>query len=152
MKLRKMAIWLLVFLSMASLAACDKLPSGQKDSPASKITLSPDKTAIVGQVTDKINPHPPITNTVVRLAKVFWNEDHTKGAFVAEGATSPSSITDDKGYFQFPALDPGEYVIIVGELLGKNVIISKPDGKPRIYTPAGGKVMDVGTLEVDLRQ
>jgi hypothetical protein len=120
--------------------------------PASEVILTPTKATIIGRVnTTYTGSVTPLTNTVVRLAKVFWNADKTDGAFVLEGASSPSAITNQKGEFVFENIDPADYVIVVGEAEGDNEIIAKPNGEAKIYTVEPDIALDVGTLTVKLR-
>lgn len=92
----------------------------------------------------------PIPGIGVRLGRVFWNADKTDGAFVFEGATSPSTVTSADGSFAFTDVAPGDYVILVGDLLADHRIMAEDSGKAKIYSVAEGQPLDVGQLEVDL--
>lgn len=137
------------------LTGCSKLalPSSGNDTQkmAAKITLTPSKAAMVGRVeTTYTGKRTPLGKTVVRLARVFWNEDKSDGAFVLEGATSPSNISTEDGFFVFSNIDPADYVVVVGEVIGYNEIIKEPDGKAKVYTVQAGQTLDIGTLVVQL--
>jgi hypothetical protein len=107
--------------------------------------------AIVGRaVSTLVDPPIPLGRTIVRLAKVFWNEDHSDGAYVLEGATSPSTVTDNDGFFAFANIAPGDYVVVVGNVNAQYQIISDPDGKPIIHTVAADSTLDVGTLSAPI--
>lgn len=86
----------------------------------------------------------------VRLARVFWNEDKSDGAFVLEGATSPSALIAEDGSFILSNVPPADYVIVVGDPVGSNVIISEANGRARVITLEAGEVFNVGRLEVAL--
>lgn len=105
--------------------------------------------AMTGQVVSSSTSR-PMANTTVRLARVFWNEQHTDGVYVLEGANSPSAITNDDGFFAFVNLSPADYVLIVGDVFGDHVIVSKPDGSARVFTARENEVTDVGRILVDL--
>jgi hypothetical protein len=139
---------LITFFGFAVLASCT---SG--GSIASKVTLTPSKTAVVGKVntsfTGKVKP---LANTAVRLAKVFWNSDQSDGAYVLEGGTSPSTITNKNGEFVFENIEPADYVVVVGNAEGDFEIISAADGKAKIFKAEPDKILDIGTLDVKLRQ
>jgi hypothetical protein len=92
----------------------------------------------------------PLPGTEIRLAKAYWNEDRTDGAFVIDETTSPITITDDNGKFAFTAIEARDYVIVIGDLYGQNVIFANADGSARIYTTELGSSLDVGVLQVDL--
>ncbi len=139
----------LFLIASLTLAGC----GARANSLIAQITLTPSKTAIVGKVmTNASGKTLPLTKTVVRLAIVFWNEDKSEGAFVLEGGSSPSAISNEKGEFAFTNLDPKDYVVVVGDMMGDNVIIAEPDGKAKIFTPESDKTLDIGVLEVSLVQ
>lgn len=116
---------------------------------ASQLKKPSTNGAMVGQVISN-QTGKPLADTVVRLAKVFWNEDHSEGAYVLEGATSPGDDTDEMGIFVFEDLKPAEYVIVVGDIMGDYEIISEPDGKAKIYTVEEGAVLQIDPLNVNL--
>jgi hypothetical protein len=116
------------------------------------ITLTPTKAILSGKVyTSYSGSLQPLKGTVVRLAKVFWNSDKTDGAFVLEGASSPSAITNQNGEFAFGNIAPADYVIVVGDAEGDNEIIGETNGKAKIYQVQPDKILDVGILKVKLR-
>ena len=116
-------------------------------------TLSPTLSAVKGRVLTVASGSPrPLADTVVRLAKVFYNEPHTDGVYVLDGASSPGALTDQDGRFSIVNIEPADYVIVVGDAESPDhVIISEPDGKARLFTAEAGQVLDVGTLEVGLK-
>ncbi|MCX7707463.1 MAG: hypothetical protein N2204_05600, partial [Anaerolineae bacterium] len=115
-------------------------------------TPAPDVASVVGRVVAADTKSPQtLTGMPVRLARVFWNEDRSDGAFVLEGATSPSALIQEDGFFFFQNVVPADYVIVVGDPFGQNAIITEPDGKARVITLEAGKTLDVGKLEVTLK-
>ena len=109
------------------------------------------KSAMVGQIaTISSGGKQPLQGMVVRLATVHWSEDKTEGAFVLDGASAPSAKTVEDGVFIFTDIEPGDYVIVVGDVMGLHEIISEPDGAAKIYSTAKGQVLDAGLLEVSL--
>jgi hypothetical protein len=145
MKLQKpILIMILLFAAVQTSCASKSL--------AVQITLTPTKAALSGKVyTSYSGSLQPLKGTVVRLAKVFWNNDKTDGAFVLEGGSSPSTITNQKGEFVFGNIDPADYVVVVGDAEGDNEIIAETNGKAKIYKVEADKILDVGTLKVKLR-
>lgn len=115
-------------------------------------TPAPDTANVVGWV---VAADTKVPNTLVgmpvRLAQVFWNEDKSDGAFVLEGATSPSALVQEDGYFLFQNVPPADYVIVVGDPFSQNAIITEPNGKARVITVEAGKTFDAGRLEVTLK-
>lgn len=129
--------------------------SETQDAPKSPVddlaTISPSESRIAGTVfsISKQNEG-PLQATEVRLAKVHWNNDQTEGAFVIDETADPVAISDDEGKFTFTKLEVRDYVIVVGDLYGQNVIISNADGSARIFKTQLGESLDVGILQVDL--
>lgn len=146
MKAQK-TIFILILLIVTILTSCT-----DSKSTAPKIILTPTKAALIGKVyTTYASKTQPLAGTVVRLAKVFWNNDKTDGAYVLEGGTSPSAITNQNGEFAFVNINPADYVIVVGDAEGDNEVIVETNGKAKIYIVESDKILDVGTLEVKLR-
>jgi hypothetical protein len=109
-------------------------------------------TGMAGMVlSSAYQPAKILGTTPMRLAAVQWNKDHTDGIFILTGSRSPGTTSEADGRFLFADIPPGDYVIVVGEVIGTNEIFSKPDGKPYIFTVEKGKVTDVGTVTVNLQ-
>ena len=141
------SLTLLLFISACSAS------SNQSQEVVNELTKQITMTPTMGGVTGILkstSSGEPLDNTVVRLAKVYWNEDNTDGAFVLEGATSPSTISNEEGGFIIANIEPADYVMVVGEVIGIHEIISNPDGSAIIYTIQSGTILDIKTLEVDL--
>jgi len=114
-------------------------------------TISPSESRITGTVISIAEQSKgPLEETEVRLAKVYWNDNQSDGAFVIDETADPVAISDDEGKFTFTKLDVRDYVIVVGDLYGQNVIISNSDGSARIFKTLLGESLDVGVLQVDL--
>lgn len=118
--------------------------------PPPVITLTPKKSAVIGRVIQiSGNQRKSLANTSVRLAKTQWNEQKTEGIFVLDTANSPGALTRSDGSFALVNIEPGDYVIIVGDVIGVHVIVSEPDGKAKVYTAEQDQILDIGTLEID---
>jgi len=114
-------------------------------------TVSPSESRITGTVISIAEQGKgPLQETEVRLAKVYWNDDQSDGAFVIDETADPVAISDDEGKFTFTMLEVRDYVIVVGDLYGQNVIISNSDGSARIFKTQLGETLDVGVLQVNL--
>ena len=107
------------------------------------------KATVTGQVFS-LKTNAPLANMVVRLAEVHRQGD--EGAYLLDTAFSPGDITDEQGYFAFESIEPGEYVVVVGnvEVYNEYVIIPESSGKPLVYNFAADKVEDIGQLIVNL--
>ena len=139
-------------IALLLIAACGGRPPGSSTpAPKGEITVSPNMSAIVGYVESRTGSETaPLTNTTVRLAEVMRFEEGDRAIFVLEGATSPGDITDEDGYFCIVDLKPGEYVIVVGEVIGENEIISESNGNAKVFKAEQDSVLNVGILEVNL--
>ena len=135
--------------AVSPLVVPTEAPADKSPDVSRQVTPMPSMAAMTGQIISTSTSQ-PMASTVVRLARVFWNEQHTDGAFVLEGARSPATVADDSGFFVFENLNPADYVLVVGEVLGDHVIVSEPDGSARIFTAEEDKVTDVGQIFVDL--
>ncbi len=125
----------------------EALPQATADLPA--VEPEAGKATVTGQViTTKTNG--PLKNTVVRLAEV--HRDGEDGAFLLDTAFSPGDITNDEGQFTFANIEPGEYVLVVGnvEFYDGYVIIPETSGRPKVYNFPAGQLTDLGSLTVDL--
>jgi hypothetical protein len=108
------------------------------------------KSGVSGRVLSTTTGGKPLSETPVRLGKIYWNADKTDGAYVFEGGTSPSAITKTDGTFAFDSIEPGDYAIAVGDLMGNSVLIRGANQKARIITVVPDQILDVGTLQVAL--
>jgi len=76
----------------------------------------------------------PLSNVVVRLAKVFKTEhDDENGTFILDEANSPSTISEEDGRYYFINIEPGEYVIFIGQLHNDYMVVSDSDQNPNVY-------------------
>lgn len=118
--------------------------------PTPVITLIPKKSAIIGRVFRVSNNYRNVlAHTSIRLAKIQWNQHKIEGIFVLDTANSPGALTRSDGSFTISNIEPGDYVIIVGDVIGVHTIISDSEGKIKIYSVEPDQILDIGTLEID---
>ncbi|HXF60390.1 MAG TPA: hypothetical protein VNK95_02160 [Caldilineaceae bacterium] len=133
------------------LQAESPLAAPESPLPTPVSITDPEMGAFVGRIVSTNLPgNPPLAGSGVRLGNVIWNEDHTDGTFVIEGSKSPGADIAADGTFAFLDLPPGEYVMVVGDLLGKHEVIVDADGKAKIFVAEAGEVTDLGTIGVKL--
>ncbi|MCB9419217.1 MAG: hypothetical protein H6667_05405 [Ardenticatenaceae bacterium] len=135
------------------IVACNKNTTPDK-TPKMELVVTPssvasDKGALIGQIVS-VTDSTPLLDTEVRLAKIFWDETKEQGAYVIEGGSSPTTITDANGRFVFNDLDLQDYAIVVGDLYGQYEVLSQEDGSAQIFTPKVGVVEDIGVIKVNL--
>lgn len=150
-------IFLLLLLTLSSVqcqqvANRSSYPSSAYPSdgiPLPQFTIAPSKSAVIGRIVlISGNQRKELANTVVRLAPVQWNEQKTDGIFVLDTAHSPGTITRTDGLFTFINIEPADYVIIVGDVMGVHAIILESDGRVKIFRAEANQTLDVGTLEI----
>jgi hypothetical protein len=126
-------------------------PASAAPTALSQVIADPEKATLLGTVLPKDEGGlKPLPGTVMWLAQVHWNADKTDGAFVLNGAESPSATIKDDNSFAFTDVPPGDYAIIVGDPMGVNAIVLAPDGQAKVVTLEAGKTLDVGKLEVQM--
>lgn len=146
-KLRLMAI---VTLLMLLLAACQNESAPAVVVPGSTqagATTVAGKATVVGRVLSQ-QTGAPLANTPVRLAEVYREGD--QGAYVLDGARSPGAVTGGDGGFVISNIEAKEYVVVIGDPYGKNVVVPDPSGKARVWMAAADQVLDIGSLRVAL--
>lgn len=149
--IKYLPIFLLIMGTACSGLGVNNTTSDPIEQIKANVTPVPGNGAMVGQILNQVTGE-PMTDTIVRLARVFWNEDQSGGAFVLEGATSPSAVTSLDGTFAFSNVPPADYVLVVGEVIGYNVIIQEEDGSARIYTINPDEILEIKPLSVNLTQ
>ncbi|MCC9077332.1 hypothetical protein FKZ61_014595 [Litorilinea aerophila] len=93
----------------------------------------------------------PITNAVIRLAEVYCPENttpqdkETDCFWTLSNSFSPSTFSDDNGYFQFDNIEARDWVVIVGDMMTIYTFITRGEQqKPIIWTTESGKLLDIG--------
>jgi len=120
--------------------------SDEEPTASPQVVPDPSVAAMTGQIISTPTSQ-PVANTLVRLAKVFWDEQHKDGAYVLNTANSPTTLTDDNGFFVFENLEPADYVMVIGEM-PRDHIVSNSDGSAKVVMTERGKVADVGKIFV----
>lgn len=132
----------------AAYPGADAYPSDLISPPT--LTVAPNKSAVVGRVVRiSGNQRKALRNTSILFAKTQWNEQKNEGIFVLDTANSPGTLTRSDGSFMINNIEPGTYVIIVGDAIGVHTVISEPDGRAKVYTIEPNQILDIGIIEVD---
>jgi len=105
------------------------------------------KATLIGRVVSQVTGK-PITNIPVRLAEVY--RQGNEGAFILDGAFSPTTLTDNAGHFVLSNIEPREYVIVIGDPQGEYHITPDSNGSARVWDIGDGEILDVGELLVNL--
>jgi len=147
MKIKK---FFLVLISMVIFLASCQQTSVPTDAVKTVPTPASDKATVTGKVVS-LTGSKPYANTVVYLAEIHSNAGES--AFVLDTAHSPAAKTDAAGNFVFINVAPADYAFIVCDPMGSYGIVpdEKDSNKARVWTVAANKVLDIGTLSVDLK-
>ena len=135
--------FLLLVLSIALLlSACSTVTT----SPTPAIpTASAASGVVAGRLVSQ-DTHSAYANRYVFLAVVSYNKEG-QGAFFVDTVHSPTTQSDDKGYFRFVDVMPEDYVLVVGEPAMGSVAITDPNtGNPKIWKVKSGKVIQMGEI------
>lgn len=139
--------------ALVLLVACTGTPSiSPTRVPVSTGFVAPTPAAgravFVGRIVGK-ESRAPIKRTYVYLAQVYRDASGTQSAFAVDIARSPATISDREGLVVFTDVEPGDYVIVVGDFYGKNDTVREVDGKPKVVAIGSGDVLDLGLISVD---
>ena len=104
------------------------------------------KATVTGKVISTITNKP--LHISVWLAEVHRQGD--QAIYLLNSANSPSVFADDNGIFVLSNVPPMEYVIIIGNTEGLNVVIKDETGKPKVWNIPADKILDTGELKVAL--
>jgi hypothetical protein len=105
------------------------------------------KATVTGRVLSKQNGV-PIAGTPVRLAEV--TRQGAEAIYVLDGANSPGAETNAQGEFVMANIAAREYVLVVGDPIGKYYVVQDDATRARVWNAAADQVLDVGEQRVDL--
>ena len=135
---------LLVVFFLLVLAGCSTA-TPQSGTPLP--TPKADSAVVTGRI---MNPAgQPYTDEYVFLAEVNYNDQH-QGAYFLDTARSPGTKSDSNGYFHFDSIPPKDYVVVIGDPVGRSVALTdKSTGNPKIWKIEAGKTLEMGDLKFD---
>lgn len=140
-------ISLLTLLTILLLTACGQ--TTVQTPVASPTPPAPPEAGLATVIGRIVNPDgASMPRVIVRLAEVVRGVEGRGGAFILDVSTSPSTFTDNDGYFIIPNIKGTEYVIVIGdvEITGIYEIIPQADGKARVFNMPADQVTDVGEI------
>jgi hypothetical protein len=140
---------LLILIIAFLLAACSESSTPKQTTaatPTPPLPPDPGLATVIGRI---VNPDgESMPGIIVRLAEVVRGVEGRGGAFILDVAHSPSTFTDDAGFFIIPNILGTEYVIVIGdvEITGIYEIIPQADGKARVFNMPADQITDVGNI------
>jgi hypothetical protein len=123
---------------------------------AASAAIEPQRAAVVGSAVHATTGA-PIANAVIRLAEVYCPEDikpeeeETKCFIALDDAFSPSTYSDDNGFFEFLNIEPRTYGLMIGDIMGDNAYAVDANGDKIRYIVEADKVLDLGSVPVEYR-
>ncbi len=117
-------------------------------------SIAKDKATVTGILLSSKN-NTPLTDTVVRLAEVYYSdnvqaEEKTGGVYALDNAFSPSAITDSEGHFTFTDIEARDYVLMVGDIFGNWALaLNETKEKPEVWSAVERSITDIGEIYVD---
>jgi protocatechuate 3,4-dioxygenase beta subunit len=136
---KKITSILLLFMLVSLLSGC-------KNSDVLKPAAG---TAIVTGRIVSVNTGKPYSDVYVWLADIYRNADGG-GAYALDTSSTINTTTDSDGNYIFKDIKPGEYVLVFGDPMTNYFIVSDENHKPQVWTAEGDKILEVGTLKIDL--
>jgi hypothetical protein len=140
-----------VFMMMVGVLLLAGCAANSTNSPSKPTVTNPQagKAAVTGRILS-VSTGKPFVEEYVFLAGVSYN-DKGEGAYFLDTSRSPGTKSDQEGYFQINNLNPGDYVLTVGDPMGHSMVLTdKTSGAPKIWKLQGDKVMDLGDLRFEL--
>ncbi|MCL4835110.1 MAG: hypothetical protein KJZ86_21890 [Caldilineaceae bacterium] len=123
----------------------------QFPSDLGSVQVHPGKAVVIGRLISTIDQQ-PITDTPVRMAKIFYaeegNKDPNQGAWALDNAQSPFAYTNESGYFIFENVEPTDFVIFVGDMLSRYNVETSDNERPVPHTAPPDKLTDLGDIWV----
>jgi hypothetical protein len=110
-------------------------------------TPEPGKANAVGRVMTR-GANEPYANVIVRLAPVVDLGTDEDDAFALDDANSPGTVTDAQGYFAFANVEPGDYVLIFGNVSTIYLIPTSTPDHAIVVKLTAGQVTDIGELPI----
>lgn len=98
----------------------------------------------------------PLPDAVVRLAEVYCPGDLEADAdkreacvWALDDAFSPSTFTDAEGSFVFESIEARDYVLLVGDMMTRYVMLKDAEDKPLMWTVPADQAIDIGEYHVN---
>jgi len=106
------------------------------------------KATVTGSVYS-LTYNQPIVGIPVSLSEIIRDESG-EGVYVYDPAFSPTTDSLPGGYFVFENVDPGEYVVVVGNVeINTYKIVAEADGLPKIFNAAVDQITELPIIEVE---
>jgi len=122
-------------------------------SPPAFETSQPEMGTVIGRLVSNTT-EVPLNREIVRLAEVecpegvAQSDKRSQCVWTLSNAFSPSTFTDENGFFAFTDVPPQDYVIIAGDMIGKYINIADENG-PFMLEAISDEITDTGEHHIE---
>ncbi|MBW6475171.1 MAG: hypothetical protein K0B14_18735 [Anaerolineaceae bacterium] len=72
-----------------------------------------------------------------------------EGVYALDTSSNPYTLTDEDGYFLFEDIEPGEYILFIGDPMTKFAIVTDDNGEVRVWDILPNETNDLGVISID---
>jgi len=72
-----------------------------------------------------------------------------EGVYALDTSSNPNTFTDENGFFVFEDIDPGEYILFVGDLMTKFEIVTDDSGEIKVWDILPNESNDLGVISIE---
>jgi hypothetical protein len=151
---RRLVILVLAFgLVLSACQSPTSVPTaaGGAATPVPTVDLAqkpePGKATAIGRIMTH-GTNQPYANVIVRLAEVVDLGTAEEDAFALDETNSPGTVSDEQGYFAFSSIEPGDYVLIFGNISTIYVIPTSTPDHAIVVQLTQDQVTDIGELQI----
>lgn len=131
-----------------STAAVPATPGPATRTPNVVPTPATGRAVVVGTLAN-LKSGGVVASIKVFLAKIYYSADGTQAAFGLDIRTSPRTVTSADGYFAFVDVEPGDYLLMVGDpTFAGTVKYSDSTGKDVVLKLNAGQTLNIGEARV----
>lgn len=115
---------------------------------------------------DRASIPSPKEGTANILGKIdFLNQDHSEGisvwvtkvyrtasgdgVYALDTSSNPYTLTDENGYFLFEDIEPGEYILFIGDPMTKFEIVTDKNGEAKVWEIIANETNDLGVISIE---
>lgn len=122
---------------------------------STEVPPSAGKASVTGRLIDA-KAGEPMGNQALSLPSVVCPAGATEEnvreqcVYMVDAAFDPSALTDQEGRFVFRDIDPGRYVLLVGNPEVRYTVLADAARKPLIWKVEADEITELGDLAVEL--
>jgi hypothetical protein len=94
-----------------------------------------------------------VNQTVIKGISVWvtpiYRSESGEGVYALDTSSNPYTLTDEDGYFLFEDIEPGEYILFIGDPMTKFAIVTDDNGEVRVWEILPNETNDLGVISID---